>query len=99
MIVRYDDAAAGFVIESDYCQDCGGPLYDTGCDAPGCNARCCQECCTGCDIEWLDADEGGYCAIALARESGEDRAERINRERAAFGLSAATVIQPDENYL
>jgi hypothetical protein len=90
--------AAGFVIDPDHCTDCGEPLYDTGCDAPGCNGRCCQNCGTGCDLAWLDADEDGYCATRLARESDTNRTGRVNRERAAVGLSE-TVAWPDEKYL
>ena len=85
MAVYYDTDAEEFAIASDECPDCDSPLYDTGCDAPGCLARCCMQCGTGCDIEF--APEDGRCATALAEEDDDDRAERINRERAAFGLS------------
>jgi len=81
--VYYDSEAGTFAIASDYCADCGEPLYDTGCDAPGCTARCCMDCGTGCDIE---ADPDGRCASALAAESEDDRDARFDAERAAFGL-------------
>lgn len=82
MAIGYDDDRAGFVIIPDACPDCGGPRYDTGCDAPGCNAASFPCCGGGCDIEF----DNGRCATALAAESEQDRAERVDRERAAFGL-------------
>lgn len=88
MAISYHDATSGFVIVPDECPDCGGPRYDTGCDAPGCHAAAFPCCGTGCDIEF----EGGRCATALAEEDEPDRAERIDRERAAFGLTR----RPDE---
>ena len=89
MVVYYDGIIDAFVIESDDCGDCHQPLYDTGCDAPSCNGRCCMDCGTGCDIEFVTAEQGGRCASALAEESDEEFGARINRERAAFGLSPA----------
>ena len=83
MPVYYDTEAGTFAIASDHCTDCGEPLYDTGCDAPGCRGFCCIDCGTGCDIEW---DDGGRCKTALDAEAGEDRDARIDAERAAFGL-------------
>lgn len=87
MVVYYDDEAGEIAIMSDYCDDCEEPLYDTGCDAPGCTGRCCMDCGTGCDLEMM-GDEG-RCARAIAAESDEDRGARVNAERAAFGLSSA----------
>ena len=84
MPVRYD-YDDGFTIVSETCEDCGQPLYDTGCDAPRCNGFCCMDCGTGCDIEF--DRENGRCATALAGESDEDYTVRVNAERAAFGLS------------
>lgn len=84
MVVAYDDETGGFVIDPDFC-DCGEPLADTGCDAPGCSGRSCVECGTGCDIEF--APDDGRCARRLAEESDEEYEARIDRERSAFGLS------------
>ena len=83
MPIMYDEDSGAIVIGSNWC--CGEPLYDTGCDAPGCLGYCCMECGDGCDIEF-DRDHG-RCATALAEESDEDYTERVNTERAAFGLS------------
>lgn len=46
------------------CPDCGEPAYDSGCEADGCNGWGCQDCGTGCDLDFLDADNGGRCAAA-----------------------------------
>jgi hypothetical protein len=83
MPVYYDTEAEEFMIGPDTCPDCGEPLYDTGCDAPGCTARCCMNCGTGCDAE---TDPEGRCAAALAEEDEEERCARFDAERAAFGL-------------
>jgi hypothetical protein len=83
MPVIYDEESGGLAVAPDEC-GCGRPWYDTGCAAPGCLGQWCPECGTGCDIEV--APEDGTCAAALAEESDEEAAERINRERAAFGL-------------
>lgn len=73
----------GFTIAPDHCEDCGEPLHDTGCDAPGCHGFSCPDCGTGCD---RDIDPDGQCASALGDESDEEYTARINAERAAFGL-------------
>lgn len=86
MPVRYDDETSGFVIESDHCQDCNQPLYDSGCDAPGCNGYACPDCGTGCDLDFAPEGEG-RCAAASEDESDEEYDARVKRERAAFGLS------------
>jgi hypothetical protein len=83
--VMWDDQDAALVIVSEDCPDCGEGLYDTGCDAPGCAGFCCMDCGTGCDMEFNP--ENGACVRALDDESEDERAERIDRERAAFGLS------------
>jgi len=86
MPITYDEESGGLAVASDHCGDCGQPLYDTGCDAPtSCRGYCCLNCGTGCDIE--TDPEHGRCATALAEESDEDYTERVNAERAAFGLS------------
>lgn len=90
MSIRFDSIADSFVIDSDTCGNCGEPLYDTGCAAPGCTATCCMDCGIGCDIEVDNLD--GACARALAEESEEDQAERIDRERAAFGLPPVSAL-------
>lgn len=85
MVIYYDTNAEGFAVMADDCGICGEALYDTGCDAPGCQGRCCMECGTGCDIEF--APEDGQCATTLAAEDDDAYAARVNAERAAFGLS------------
>ena len=85
MPVYFDTEANAFdVFDENHCPDCEEPLYDTGCDAPGCRGFECTNCGWGCDSE--TAPEDGRCARARAEESGEDYEERINAERAAFGL-------------
>ena len=93
MPVMYDTGSERFFIESGHCEYCHEPMYDTGCDAPGCTGYQCRECGAGCDIEV--APEDGRCAQALAEESGEEYTERVNAERAAFGLSPVQVDQVD----
>lgn len=88
MPVYYDTDAESFAIAPENCSDCGAPLYDTGCDAPGCLGFRCNECGTGCDVDIEPQD--GTCARALADETDEDYTARINAERAAFGLSPLT---------
>lgn len=80
-VIGYDDIR-GCVVIPDACPTCGEPRVDTGCDAPGCAGAAYPCCGTGCDIEYGD----GRCAQARAEEDEEDRAERLDRERAAFGL-------------
>jgi hypothetical protein len=79
--VMWDDDA-GFVVFDATC--CDLRMNDTGCDAPGCRGFCCDDCGSGCDIE---SGPGSRCARSLAAESDEDRAARVDRERAAFGLA------------
>ena len=83
MPIEYDEDAGTLVVGSESCEDCEGPLYDTGCDAPGCRGCRCDNCGTGCD---LDLDPGGRCSTLLGEESGEDYTSRVNAGRAAFGL-------------
>lgn len=83
MPVYYDEESGSIAIGSEYCE-CGEPLYDTGCDAPGCRGYCCMDCGTGCDLEFDPED--GRCARASAAESDEDYDARVDAERAAFGL-------------
>ena len=87
MAIAYDEESGSLAIGSDECE-CGQPWYDTGCAAPGCLGQWCPECGTGCDIE-VDPD-GGTCATAIDAESDDEAEERINRERAAFGLRPLT---------
>jgi hypothetical protein len=94
MPVMFDDLSGGFVIRSDDCEDCGQPLYQSGCDAAGCDGLACQDCGSGCDYDFVDLEDGGRCATAREAESDEDYAERVNRERAAFGLSPITGDHP-----
>lgn len=91
MPVWYDDTENTYVISPDHCENCKDDLYDTGCDAPGCSARCCMSCGTGCDIE-LDPEEG-QCATALAMETDSQYYARVDRERAAFGLAPLTMTE------
>jgi hypothetical protein len=82
--VVWHDESGEARIYSDTCADCGQPLYDTGCGAADCPGLTCLDCCIGCDIE--TAPEGGQCAQTIAAETEEERAARIDRERAAWGL-------------
>lgn len=84
MAIGYDAESEGFAVIPDECPDCESPLYDTGCDAPGCNGRSCLECGTGCDLE-VDP-QSGKCATALDEETDDEYAARVDMERAAFGL-------------
>lgn len=84
MSVRYDSRAQEFIVDSDECDDCGQPLYFSGCDAPSCSGWCCMDCATGCDLA-LIGDEGS-CAAAIAAESGGARKARLGAEREAWGL-------------
>ena len=85
MPVYYDTEAESFAVASETCGECGEPMYDTGCDAPGCLGYFCTVCGTGCDIE-IDR-EHGTCAQAIAAEPDEDHDARVDAERGAFGLS------------
>lgn len=84
MAVYYDTEAEGFAVSPDYCGECESPLYDTGCDAPGCLGRSCPECGTGCDIEV--APLTGTCATAIAEEDDDAYLARVDAERSASGL-------------
>ncbi|MFF9287579.1 hypothetical protein [Streptomyces griseosporeus] len=53
------------------CPDCGEEAYFSGCEADGCNSWGCPDCGTGCDRDFVDADEGGRCA-SYADEDDED---------------------------
>ena len=86
MSIGYDDETCGFTFISPNCGDCGQPRYDTGCDAPGCDGHQCDACGSGCDRD----NPGGSCARALAAESEDEYTARVNRGRAAFGLSPVT---------
>lgn len=83
MAVYYNDVRHQIEVSPEYCEGCGGPLCDTDCDAPGCDARWCPNCGSGCD---KDVDPGGVCNTALVEEPPEVREHRINEGRAAFGL-------------
>lgn len=83
MSIRFDSTAGDFVLDNET-HDCGRPMYDTGCPAPGCSGWGCTDCGEGCAYGLV---EDSPCAQALAAESETERAERINTERAAFGLS------------
>lgn len=87
MPIGYDHQLVTLALLSDDCPDCEQPLHNTGCVAPGCDGLACQGCGAGCDYGVVSAQAGGQCATALAAESTADRRERINEERAAFGLS------------
>ncbi|MFF7991737.1 hypothetical protein ACFZDG_18330 [Kitasatospora xanthocidica] len=50
------------------CPDCGQDAYDSGCPADGCNGWGCPDCGTGCDLDFVDAHDGGRCAAAIADE-------------------------------
>ena len=87
MTVGFDTTTDQFVVHPEDCPHCEQPLYFSGCDAPGCSSWGCQDCGTGCDLDFVD---DGDCATALAEEDPNDRQERQNRERAAFGLPPLT---------
>lgn len=53
------------------CHGCGQDAYDSGCEAPGCNGYGCPDCGTGCDIDFLDADESS-CARAIAEDDDSE---------------------------
>lgn len=53
------------------CPRCGQEAYFSGCDVPDCNGWGCPDCGTGCDLDFLDEDDGGRCACALADRSGD----------------------------
>lgn len=46
------------------CPDCDQPAYDSGCEADGCNGWGCPDCGTGCDLDFVSAEDGGRCADA-----------------------------------
>jgi hypothetical protein len=92
MPIIYDEESGGLTVASETCE-CGEPLNDTGCDAPGCNGYRCSDCGTGCD---LDFDDTGRCWTAMASESGEDYSARVDAERAAFGLSPVAPVAGKE---
>ena len=50
------------------CPECGGDAYFSGCTAPNCNGWGCPDCSLGCDLDFVDAEEGGRCASAVADE-------------------------------
>lgn len=83
MPVVYNDATESYeIFDVVHCEQ---PMDDVGCDAPGCAGFgfVCRDCGFGCD---LDVDADGNCARARAAESQQDFADRVDRERAAFGL-------------
>lgn len=47
------------------CPNCGGPAYFSACDAHDCNSYACQDCGTGCDLDFTHAHNGGRCANNL----------------------------------
>jgi hypothetical protein len=83
MPVYFDGDLGTLAVSPGECK-CGQPWYDTGCAAPGCLGQWCPDCGGGCDIEV--APDDGTCASAIDAESDQEAGERINRERAAFGL-------------
>lgn len=85
MVVRYDTDTDAWVVDSEECPHCEEALYHSGCDAPGCNGLACQDCGTGCDLDFAPEDDS-RCAAAIADEDPADRLERHNKERAALGL-------------
>ena len=82
--IDYQYQDGGFVRVPDDCPDCGEPLYDSGCDAPGCLGRGCQGCGWGCDLDF--AGDLSDCAAAIEAESPDVRDARVDAERAAYGL-------------
>lgn len=80
------DPADGVVDIPDDCPECGHALYDGGCDAPGHIGVGCPDCGWGCDLE-LVPDEDSRCVIEIAAEDPDARTERLDAERAAWGLN------------
>ncbi len=83
--IYYDEDAGALALGSTTCPDCDAPMYDTGCDAPGCRGWQCADCGTGCDQGY----PGSRCDAAIAGEGDEEYAARVNAGRAAFGLGPA----------
>ena len=55
------------------CPDCGEEeAYFSGCTAPGCNGYGCPDCGSGCDLDFVDAEDGGRCASALEELEDEE---------------------------
>jgi len=54
------------------CPECEQAAYFSGCDADGCNSYGCPDCGTGCDLDFVDAEEGGRCASALEDADDEE---------------------------
>ena len=44
MPVIFNTATGGLGVVSEYCGECGEPLYDTGCGADGCLGYRCDNC-------------------------------------------------------
>ncbi|MFJ3878025.1 hypothetical protein ACIPW5_11255 [Streptomyces sp. NPDC090077] len=57
------------------CPDCDGDVYDSGCPAAGCTGYACPDCGTGCDLDFVSADDGGRCAQAVDEGDADDVAE------------------------
>lgn len=53
------------------CPHCGDDAYFSGCDAPGCNGWGCPDCGEGCDLDFVDAEDGGRCAGVLGEDDEE----------------------------
>jgi hypothetical protein len=54
------------------CPDCGQPAYDSGCESPGCNGWGCPDCGTGCDLDFVSAEDGGQCSAYADGEQAVD---------------------------
>lgn len=81
--IQYDNG--NLIVVPDHCPECGESLYDSGCGAPGCTGRGCQDCRWGCDLDFVPEDES-RCAQASAQETPEGHTARIGEERAFWGL-------------
>ena len=57
------------------CPHCDEPMYFSGCEADDCSGWGCPDCAYGCDLDFVDAEEGGACAALIAE--AEEEAELL----------------------
>lgn len=58
------------------CPDCDEDAYFSGCEAEGCNSYGCQDCGTGCDLDFVDAEDGGRCANAIEDDEDDEETDQ-----------------------
>ena len=54
------------------CPDCEQEAYFSGCELPGCNGWGCPDCGTGCDLDFVSAEDGGQCSAYADSEDAVD---------------------------